>query len=288
MLPQFSAIQNSYQYILNMLPAFEDVVSLEKLCRENVENLSYKKSPTRLRKEVSFHNVSFSYQEEHFSIIGLNLRIKAGKTTAIAGPSGAGKSTIADMVMGLIRPVIGTVTLDGDSISQSWRNEIGYVAQDTFLFNETVRFNLLLAKPDAEEKDLIETLKLASAYDFISKLPEGLDTIIGDRGVRLSGGEKQRLALARALLRKPALLILDEATSNLDSENEKRIIKAIDDLHGEMTILMIAHRLSTIKNADYIYLLDDGRVKDSGTWNELLKIDNGWFRDTCEAQGIQK
>ena len=124
--------------------------------------------------------------------------------------------------------------------------------------------------------------------EFVFKLPEGLDTIIGDRGVRLSGGERQRLALARALLRKPSLLIMDEATSNLDSENEKRILKAIDDLHGEITIVMIAHRLSTIKNADYIYLVDGGKILESGSWDELLEKEKGWFWDICEAQGINK
>ncbi len=136
------------------------------------------------------------------------------------------------------------------------------------------------------KKKLSEALKLASANEFVSKLPEGLNTFIGDRGVKLSGGERQRLALARALLRKPSLLILDEATSNLDSKNENKILKAIDDLHGEITILIIAHRLSTIKNADYIYLIDEGQILESGTWNELLKKEEGWFRDICEAQGI--
>ena len=167
-------------------------------------------------------------------------------------------------------------------------DQIGYVAQETFLFNETIKFNLLLSQPNANEEDIIEALKLASAYEFVSKLPEGIDTFIGDRGVKLSGGERQRLALARALLRKPSLLILDEATSNLDSENEKKILKAIDDLHGEITILIIAHRLSTIKNADYIYLIDDGQILESGTWNELLNKEKGWFKDICEAQGIKK
>ena len=178
------------------------------------------------------------------------------------------------------------VFLVSQNFTGSWRSQIGYVAQETFLFNETIRFNLLLAQPKANEKDIIDALKLAAAYEFVSKLPEGLDTVIGDRGVRLSGGERQRLALARALLRKPSLLILDEATSNLDSENEKKILNAIENLHGEITILIIAHRLSTIKNADNIYLIDEGRILESGTWNELLKKEEGWFRDICEAQGI--
>jgi ABC-type multidrug transport system, ATPase and permease components len=141
-----------------------------------------------------------------------------------------------------------------------------------------------LPGPNAVENDLIEVLKQAAAYDFICKLPEGLDTVIGDRGVRLSGGERQRLALARALLRKPSLLIMDEATSNLDSENEKKILKAIDDIHGEITILMIAHRISTIKNADHIYLLSHGMIQESGNWDELKKVE-GWLRYTCEFQG---
>ena len=131
-------------------------------------------------------------------------------------------------------------------------------------------------------------LKLSAAYEFVMKLPEGLDTVIGDRGVRLSGGERQRLALARALLRKPSLLIMDEATSNLDLENEKKIIRAIDGLHGEMTILVIAHRISTIKNADNIYLIDGGEIVQSGSWDELLENKKGWFWEVSEAQEIYK
>ncbi|MCE5215192.1 MAG: ABC transporter ATP-binding protein/permease, partial [Methanobacterium sp.] len=257
MIPQFSTIQRAYQYFINMLPAFGNVMDLEEQCLENSEATGSEDDEIKSKHEINFKNVKFSYRgEDHFTIKNLDLRILAGKTTAIAGPSGAGKSTVADLLMGLIKPDEGKITVDGIPISgrffTSWRNEIGYVAQETFLFNESIRFNLILASPDAGEDDLIEALKLAAAYDFVYKLPEGLDTIIGDRGVRLSGGEKQRLALARALLRKPSLLIMDEATSNLDSENEKKIIKAIEDLHGEITILMIAHRISTIKNADYI------------------------------------
>lgn len=290
MIPRFSSIQRAYQYFINMLPAFGNVYSLEEQFLVNSESEERDNASVDLKDSIKLENVSFSYgDEEHFTMNHLNLEIPAGKTIALAGPSGAGKSTVADLVMGLISPDQGTVTVDGKPITHnsvaSWRNRIGYVAQETFLFNETIRFNLKLAKPDASEDDLKEALKMAAAYDFVSKLPEGMDTVIGDRGVRLSGGERQRLALARALLRKPSLLIMDEATSNLDSENEKKILKAIDDLHGEVTILMIAHRISTIKNADKIHLVNQGRIQESGSWDELLEKEEGWLGSTCEMQG---
>lgn len=290
MIPRFSSIQRAYQYFINMLPAFGNVYSLEEQFLVNSESEERDNASVDLKDSIKLENVSFSYgDEEHFTLSNMNLEIPAGKTIALAGPSGAGKSTVADLVMGLISPDQGKVTVDGKPITHnsvaSWRNRIGYVAQETFLFNETIRFNLKLAKPDASEDDLKEALKMAAAYDFVSKLPEGMDTVIGDRGVRLSGGERQRLALARALLRKPSLLIMDEATSNLDSENEKKILKAIDDLHGEVTILMIAHRISTIKNADKIHLVNQGRIQESGSWDELLEKEEGWLGSTCEMQG---
>jgi ATP-binding cassette subfamily C protein len=290
MIPQFSTIQRSYQYFINMLPAFSNVMHLEEQCLENSDLLKSKECQIGLNKVISLENVSFSYmEEEHFLMKDLNLKIPVGKSIAIVGPSGAGKSTVADLIMGLIQPYSGKITVDGIPLTKfpsSWRSQIGYVSQETFLFNETIKFNLLLSEPKADEEDILDALKLAAAYEFVSKLPEGINTVIGDRGVKLSGGERQRLALARALLRKPSLLILDEATSNLDSNNEKKILKAIDDLHGEITILIIAHRLSTIKNADYIYLIDEGQILESGTWDELLKKEEGWFRDICDAQGI--
>ena len=293
MIPQFSIIQRSYQYFINMLPAYDNVMDLRKECLENIEIKENVGKSIILKNEVVLKNLSFSYRgDKYFSIEDLYLKITAGKTTAIVGPSGAGKSTVADLVMGLIQSDNGEITVDNIPISKdfirSWRKQIGYVVQETFLFNETVRFNLLIAQPKANDKDIIESLKMASAYEFVSKLPEGLDTFIGDRGVKLSGGERQRLALARALLRKPSLLILDEATSNLDSENERKILKAIDDLHGKITILIIAHRLTTIKNADYIYLLDNGQIIESGSWDELLNTEEGWFKDICETQGIKR
>lgn len=289
MIPRFSTIQRSYQYFINMIPAFVTVMDLEKECEAAAEPKS-ETNGIRLSKQIKFEDVSFSYDDsnESFGIQDLNLDIDAGKTTAIVGLSGAGKSTIADMVMGLIKSDEGQIFVDETVLSSSnfstWRNQIGYVAQDTFLFNDTIRNNLLLAKPDAVEEEILESLKLASADEFVLKLPEGLNTLIGDRGVLLSGGERQRLALARALLRKPSLLILDEATSNLDSKNERKILDSIENLHGNMTILMIAHRLSTIKNADLIYFVKNGRIIESGTWNELIERDNGAFKALFDIQ----
>ncbi len=289
MIPQFSTVQRAYQYFINMLPAFGNVSSLEKQFLGNSDSEERYNGSVEFKESIKLENISFSYgDEDHFTLDNLNLEIPAGKTIALAGTSGAGKSTVADLVMGLISPDQGKVTVDGKPITPSsiasWRNRIGYVAQETFLFNETIRFNLKLASPDASEDDLEEALNMAAAYGFVSKLPEGMDTVIGDRGVRLSGGERQRLALARALLRKPSLLIMDEATSNLDSDNEKKILKAIDDIHGEITILMIAHRISTIKNADQIYLVSQGKIQDSGSWDKLLEKEEGWFARTYDVQ----
>jgi len=289
MIPQFSTVQRAYQYFINMLPAFGNVMDLEEQFLENCETSKLDEGSIELKEKITFEKVNFSYRDEdHFTLIDLDLEIPSGNTIALAGPSGAGKSTVADLVMGLISPDRGKVTVDGKPVTgstiASWRNSIGYVAQETFLFNESIRFNLKLASPDASEDDLMEALKMAAAYCFVSQLPEGMDTVIGDRGVRLSGGERQRLALARALLRKPSLLIMDEATSNLDSENEKKILKAIDGIHGEVTILLIAHRISTIKNADQIYLMNHGKIQESGSWYELLEKEEGWLGSTCEIQ----
>ena len=169
---------------------------------------------------------------------------------------------------------------------RSWRRQIGYVPQETLLFHDSVRANLLWANPGATEEDIWRALASAAADDFVRALPNGLETVLGDRGVLVSGGERQRLSLARALLRRPRILILDEATSSLDSENERRIQDAIDRLHEQITIVVITHRLSTIRNADRIHVLDHGRIVESGTWNSLLASPDGRFRALCAAQGV--
>src|SRR6185503_11843430 len=191
-----------------------------------------------------------------------------------------------------IAPDRGRVLVDDMPLTaermRGWRDRIGYVAQDTFLFHDTILANLLWACPNASKEEMLLALRLAAADGFVSALPRGIETVVGDRGVRLSGGERQRLALARALLRKPSLLILDEATSALDSENERRIQSAIEELHGDMTILIITHRLSTIRGADTIYLVENGSVAEFGTWDELLAKENGRLRILSLGQRIDR
>jgi ATP-binding cassette subfamily C protein len=272
--------------------AFTTVTEIEARCEAAAEPEPVRSEPIELREAMRLEEVSFAYQDsgEPLVISDLDLTIQAGKTTAIVGPSGAGKSTIADLVLGLIQPDEGRVLVDETPLRaeqrRAWRSKIGYVPQDTFLFHDTVRENLLWARPDASDEELSEALRLAAAEDFVSRLPEGMETVLGDRGVRVSGGERQRLALARALLRKPSLLILDEATSNLDSENERRIQSAIEELHGSMTILIITHRLFTTRSADVVYVLEQGRLIESGAIDALVARKQGRFLELCKAQSI--
>ncbi|KJR49321.1 Lipid A export ATP-binding/permease protein MsbA [Desulfosporosinus sp. I2] len=283
--PKFSSFQSSLQYAVMMLPAFQAVSDLHTLCiaKEEIPVLDRIVPPMNLRRGIRLSDVSFRYNVENecYAVRHINGLLSAGSTTAIVGVSGAGKSTLADIIIGLILPEQGEILIDDirldSSNMSSWRQSIGYVPQDAFLFNASIRDNLTWACPDANEKEMWEVLKLAAIDDFVKALPEKLDTVVGDRGIRLSGGERQRIVLARALLRKPELLILDEATSALDSENEKRIQNAIEGLQGKLTILIIAHRMSTIKNADQIMVLDQGRIVEQGSYQDVASDENGRF-----------
>jgi ATP-binding cassette subfamily C protein len=292
-MPKFSSIQQNFQYFINMLPSFNRIMEMQMHCEEAAEPKAERMGKFNLWNGIRFEQVSFSYEDKGKApaISNLDFIINPGETTAIVGPSGAGKSTIADLLMGLIVPDQGRILIDEKELSPErmkvWRDQIGYVPQDTFLFHDTLQSNLLWAKPDARKEEIHQALRFAAAEEFVSGLPKGLDTILGDRGVLVSGGERQRIALARALLRKPTLLILDEATSSLDSENEKRIHLAIEKLHGQMTILVISHRLSTIRGADVIHVIEEGSLVESGTWGALISKENGRFSALCKAQGIE-
>jgi ATP-binding cassette subfamily C protein len=293
MIPLFKSIQNYYQVYLSALPAFERVMEFQTRCEAAAEPRTTARSEKIvLRDSIRLEGVSFAYgaEEKAPAVRDLDLTVGAGKTTAIVGPSGAGKSTIADLLLGLIVPDQGRVLVDevplSPELARAWRSQIGYVAQDTFLFNDSVRANLLWAHPQADEEEIWQALKLAAAEEFVAGLPEGLETILGDRGVRLSGGERQRLALARALLRRPSMLILDEATSALDSENERRILGAMEKLHGRITILIITHRLSTVRVSDEIHVLEQGRRVEVGDWATLIRRKGGRFYALANAQNI--
>jgi ATP-binding cassette subfamily C protein len=210
--------------------------------------------------------------------------------TAIAGPSGAGKSTIADLLLGLLRPTGGRMLVDGHALAESdlgaWRRSIGYVPQDSFLLHDTVRANLRWARPGATDEQMWDALERSAAAGVVRARPEGLDTVIGDRGVRLSGGERQRLALARALITAPDVLVLDEATSALDSVNERQILRAVQNLRGRVTVVVITHRLSTIRDADLVHVVEQGRVVESGTWAELAGKRGGAFEALLALQRL--
>lgn len=291
LVPRLVSLQQTAQEILSTVPALETIESLIAQCERSPERGSLEQSPISLSRDIELRDVVFAYEDAGTpQLSSVSLAIPAGKTTAIVGASGAGKSTLADILLGLITPRSGQVLVDGAPLDEShldsWRSQIGYVAQDTFLFNDTVRFNLGWSVPEASESDMLAAIASAAADEFVSRLPSGLDTVIGEKGVRLSGGERQRLSLARALLRQPRLLILDEATSALDSENEEKIFRAIQALHGEMTIVIITHRLPTIRNADVIHVLDAGTLAASGSFDSLMSAANPRFRELARAQGI--
>jgi ATP-binding cassette, subfamily C, bacterial len=273
LFPRLAATQGQLQAFLSELPAFENLMTIYQDCVANAEVPGATSSGPALAHEIRLERVAFRYDADRPLVLkDLSLTIAAGKVTAIVGSSGTGKSTVADLVNGLLSPGTGRVLIDGAELTpqaaRAWRRHVGYVAQDTVLFHDTVRANLRWANPDASEREMKESLSLAAA-EFVFELPQGLDTTVGDRGMLLSHGQRQRIALARALLRRPGLLILDEATSSLDFDNEKRILDAIEQLKGRATVLLIAHRVSAIQRADMIYLIENGLVAESGDWQSL-------------------
>ncbi len=290
-MPRIMSGQYHYRAFVNALPSYANLLDIETRCAAATEPAAHPHDRLSLTRELAADGVSFTYSEGRAPAVrDLSLVIPAGKIVALVGPSGAGKSTIADILMGLIAPDSGTLRLDGRPLgpegARGWRDQIGYVAPDTFLFHDTIRANLKWARPDAGEDEMLAALRQASAFDFVADLSNGLDTVVGDRGILLSQGERQRLALARAFLRRPSMLILDEATNSLDSENEGRVLDAIESRRGELTVVLIAHRLSTIRWADLIYVVEGGKVVESGDWSSLSALRDGRFRALWEAQSL--
>jgi ATP-binding cassette subfamily B protein/subfamily B ATP-binding cassette protein MsbA len=245
------------------------------------DTLGGREMPT-ISGHVRYENVSFSYAGKTPTVTGVNLEARAGQTIALVGPTGAGKSTLINLLTRFYEYDQGTITIDGTPVhelNKNWlRSRIGYVTQEAFLFNGTVRDNLIIGRRDATDEQLWAALESANADAFVRRLPQQLDTHVGERGVKLSVGEKQRVSIARALLRNPPILLLDEATASVDTETERQIQEALEHLMAHRTSFVIAHRLSTVRNADRIYVLDRGQVIEEGTHDELIGHDDMYAR----------
>lgn len=238
---------------------------------------------------LTIENINFSYEEEQV-LKDFSATVKKGQTVALVGQSGSGKSTIANLVTRFYDVNSGSIKLDGtdlrDLTKSSVRAQMGLVTQDSILFNDTVRNNILLGKPDATDQEVIDALKIANAWEFVSELPKQLDTNIGDSGNKLSGGQKQRLSIARAVLKNPPIMILDEATSALDTESERLVQKALENMMLNRTSIVIAHRLSTIQNADLIIVMQRGKIVEQGKHQELLEA-GGTYKKLVEMQSFE-
>ncbi|EMN62281.1 ABC transporter ATP-binding protein [Leptospira interrogans] len=271
----------------NFVGSYEQLQNIYKNAKDQKERMG-DRTFSRFENEIKFVDVDFSYPKRNQLFKKLNIQILKGEMVAFVGESGSGKSTIVDLILGLQVPDSGKIFLDGVAFDEwdknSYREKIGYVPQDPILFHSSIRDNLLWSREDSTEEELWQACKIANADQFIQRLPNGLDTIVGDRGVLLSGGQRQRIALARAMLRKPPVLILDEATSSLDSESEQLIQQSVDSISSETTIIIIAHRLSTIMKANRIYVLKSGELLETGNFSELIQKPNGYFASMFEMQ----
>lgn len=267
-------VQNNWQGFIQSIGAMDAVAGITAQMdaeREVITNNEFR----GVKKDILLKGVSFGYSDEFKIIKDLNINIPKNKTVAIIGESGSGKTTLANLIAGLISPIEGKLLIDGIDIKHininSYRNSIGYISQEPVIFNDDIFNNITFwaERTPENEKRFKEVLKLSSLEDFLISQPENESTILGDNGILISGGQKQRISIARELYKNAEILILDEATSSLDSETERIIQDNIDKLHGSYTMIIIAHRLSTIKSADVIYLMENGRVNDYGTFDEL-------------------
>jgi len=286
-----AGLGNFLTEILGSLGATERIREILDLDSEvELNALDMNAKPVRLTGAVEYRDVNFHYptRPDIEVLKGLNLKIDAGKKIALVGASGAGKSTIMQLLQRFYDIQSGDILVDGKSIFEypieDYRSNLGIVPQEVLLFGGSIRENLLYGKPDATEGELIEAAKQSNSWDFISQFPEGLDTKVGERGVKLSGGQKQRVAIARAILRNPAILLLDEATSALDAESEQVVQDALNQLMKGRTSLIIAHRLATIRDADMIYVVDQGQIIEQGTHDQLTQMNDGVYNSLAKLQ----
>ncbi|NOU60972.1 ABC transporter ATP-binding protein [Marinifilum caeruleilacunae] len=285
-----SGLANVYTNIQKFIGATEDLFKIYDEVPEEIEELQKLDPKYRMNGEIHLRNLSFAYPSrlEQKVLNDINLEIKSNQLVALVGHSGAGKSTLASLLLLLHRPPKNSLffgELDSHDYSLSaLRSQISLVPQDIFLFGGSIRENIAYGKPDASQEDIYEAAQKANALEFIDRFPEKFDTIVGERGTQLSGGQRQRIAIARAILNDPKILILDEATSSLDSESEKLVQEALEKLMIGRTSIVIAHRLSTIRKADEIVVLENGKIVEQGTHDQLMTISSGQYKKLIQLQ----
>lgn len=286
----FGGIAELYAQIQKAIGATERVFELLDETPEKIQGTTAHQSIEKIKGNVNFKNVAFKYpsRKEMEVLKDVSFTAQFGQKIAIVGPSGAGKSTIASLLLRFYSIAEGSIEIDNKNIYdydlEQLRGNMSIVPQDVILFGGTIRENIAYGKPNATEEEILAAAKQANAYNFIESFPEKLDTIVGERGVKLSGGQRQRIAIARALLKNPSILILDEATSSLDSESEKLVQEALEILMEGRTSIIIAHRLSTIRSADQILVLDKGIIAEKGSHQELIALDNGIYKNLSNLQ----
>ncbi|MFC1709964.1 ABC transporter ATP-binding protein, partial [Candidatus Omnitrophota bacterium] len=289
-LPLIGEVVKLRNEILSFFPSYHQLNKLNEQAKK-LTHTPGKKVFNNFSKEILFERVNFSYHGQEHALRNISIKIEKGSMIALVGGSGAGKTTLIDLLLRFYDPDNGRILVDGADLKElnilSWRKKIGYVPQEDILFNMSIYENLIWAKNNASDKEIAIACETANVNQFLNGLHRGIHTIIGDRGVRLSGGQRQRISLARAVLRKPELLILDEATSSLDTYSERLIQESIENIAKETTVVVIAHRLSTISNSDYIYALKDGQVVEEGSYTDLMGS-KGYFNQMVELQGIGK
>lgn len=286
----FGGIAELYAQIQKAIGATERVFELLDETPEKIQGTTAHQSIVKIKGNVNFKNVAFKYpsRKEMEVLKDVSFTAQFGQKIAIVGPSGAGKSTIASLLLRFYSIAEGSIEIDNKNIYdydlEQLRGNMSIVPQDVILFGGTIRENIAYGKPNATEEEILAAAQQANAYNFIESFPEKLDTIVGERGVKLSGGQRQRIAIARALLKNPSILILDEATSSLDSESEKLVQEALEILMEGRTSIIIAHRLSTIRSADQILVLDQGVIAEQGTHQELITLENGIYKNLSNLQ----
>lgn len=286
----FSSINVSLNTVTSYLHSMETYEQVLEQARQNQEKGAGGLVP-QFEKEIRVENLCFKYsQKKTNSLDDLSLRIPKNSVIALVGPSGAGKTTLAALFCRFYENYEGAIYIDGSELrnidSTLWRRKVSFVMQDTFIFDDTLRNNLKIACPQASDDEILDIARKVDAYDFIQNMPEGLETRLGDKGVKLSGGQRQRISLMRSLLEGAEFIILDEATSQLDSLTEHVIQKTVESLRDQVTILIIAHRLSTTKNADQIIVMNEGKIVEQGTHKDLIANDTGLYVDLVKHQNV--